>query len=285
MNKNSLNKLILGLKKIKYRFKSYVNYLINKMIRIILPFRLYKSVTIIPHEGLGDLISILPALQAIHNKGVHITLTTDLAKWSQVKNAFINVPDIDVIQMASNLNYTIPPNILKSRRSDVVPLGFFSNFSFIKDYPYSFYWQLGVDRKVMSNFLYLKSGHYDFLLPEYFDFIDLETSKGMIGSDYSLFSQNKVISLNNTEIIIDKAGSELHLALDPSVSFHQKVYIALRSQVIICSDAALFNAVIRLPTHPKIIVHTRKHFHTHSTEIYGNCKFDGGIYEFPARNA
>lgn len=279
-----INKLYTDLKKIKYNLKCRVNFSIHKLLHIILPVRLDKSVTIIPHEGLGDLISILPALQALHNKGVRITLAADLAKWKQVKNTFMNVPDLEVIQMASNLTYSIPSDILKSCRSALVPLGFFSNFSFIKDYPYSFFWQLGIDRQVMNNSLYLQPGQYDFQLPEYFDFIDLGTSKGMIASNYVAFSENKVISLNNTDIEIDRAGCLLRLALDPSVSFHQKVYIALRSRVIICSDAALFNAVIRLSTHPKIIVHTRKHYHSHSKEIYGNCKFDGGIYEFPARH-
>jgi hypothetical protein len=271
-------------KKIIYNFKWHINFLLHKLVRILLSFQRGKVVTIIPHEGLGDLISILPALQTLHNEGVHITLATDIAKWSQVRNTFIDVPDIDIIQIPPSSNYSVPKDILKYHRSFLIPLGYFSNFAFIVDYPYSFYWQLGIDRSVMDNPLYLKSCDDDFQLPESYDFIDLGTSKGVVESDYFSPAENKVIFLNNTEMVVTQPGSKLHLALNPAVSFHRKIFIALRSQVIICSDAALFNAVIRMSVHPKMIVQTRKHSHSHCKEIYGECKFDGGIYEFPARN-
>jgi hypothetical protein len=241
-------------------------------------------VTIIPHEGLGDLISIIPALQFLHNKGVEIKLVADEGKWCQIKNAFMAIPDVQIIQMQPNENYSKPLEVIRDHRKNLVPLGYYANFGFIKDYPYSFFWQLSVKREVMSNFLSLKSCKLDFQLPENYDFIDLGTSKGILNYKYFSKAQNKLVFLNNTDLVVNQSGSELHLSLNYSVSFHQKIFIALRSKVIICSDAALFNAVIRMSRHPKIIVHTRKHYHSHSKEIYGNCKFNGGVYEFPARN-
>ena len=271
--------------KFKLRMKFNLNFMFHKLMRVLSPFSRDKLLTIIPHEGLGDLISILPALKILHNEGVHITLAADTAKWCQIKNAFLDVPDVDIIQMAPNSDYSIPSDILNNNKSVLVPLGYFSNSHFIIDYPYSFFWQLGVDRQVMTNPLHIKPCLDDFQLPKYYDFIDLGTSKGAISTDIVSLSDNKVTFLNNTDMVVSISGSERHSTLNPSVCFHQKIFIALRSQVIICSDAALFNAVIRMSTRPKIIVHTRKHYHSHCKEIYGDCKFDGGIYEFPARNA
>lgn len=271
--------------KIKLKLKFTFNFMLHKLIRIFSRFRLNNAIIIIPHEGLGDLISILPALKILDNEGVHITLATDADKWCQIENTFIDVPSVDIIQMAPNLDYSLPSDILRNNTQVLIPLGYFSKFSFIIDYPYSFFWQLGIERQAIANPLQIKPCLDDFQLPEYYDFIDLGTSKGIISDDDLSFSENKVICFSNTDVVVNQSGSERHLALNPSVCFHQKIFIALRSQVIICSDAALFNAIIRMPTHPKMIVHTRKHYHSHSREIYGDCKFDGGIHEFPARHA
>lgn len=275
-----------GIKKIAFTLKCHINYLINKLIYMLFPMRRNKFLTIIPHEGLGDLIAILPALQALHKNGVHITLATDVAKWSQITNTFMDVPHIDIIQTGSITNYSVPYHLFVNNESSLIPLGYFSSFGFIIDYPYSFFWQLGIDRSVMADPLFHKPCCDDFQLPEFYDFIDLGTSRGVIECDNysSSLAENKITFLNNTEMIVTRSGSELHMTLNSSKSFHQKICIALRSQVIICSDAALFNAIIRMRVHPKIIVHTRKHYHSHCKEIYGSCKFDGGIHEFPARN-
>ena len=273
------------IKKIKFQLKCHLNFMLHKLFRILTPLQRDRLVTIIPHEGLGDLISILPALQALHDEGIYITLATDVTKWSQLKNAFMDVPEVDIIKIVPDSNYSIHPDILNNHISAIVPLGYYSKFGFVVDYPYSFFWQLGIDRKVMANFLCLKPCDHDFHLPETYDFIDLGTSKGMMTIHDISNSENKVTFLSNTEMIVNQSGSERYLALNPTISFHHKIYIALMSQLIICSDAALFNAVIRMATHPKIIVHTRKHYHSHCREIYVDCVFDGGIYEFPARRA
>jgi hypothetical protein len=278
------NNILLKIKEIKYNIKWYLNFTVHKLIRNLFLIQRGKAVTIIPHEGLGDLVSILPALQTLHREGVHVTLVTDVAKWSQIRNAFIGVPDIDIIQMGPNSSYSVPQHILKYHRSSLIPLGFFLKFDFILDYPYSFYWQLGVDRSVMTNLLHPKPCNDDFYLPEPYDFIDLGISKGAIDSNYFSSAKNKVIFLNNTEMKVFSPESELHLVLDVGVSFHQKIVIALKSQLIVCSDAALFNAVVRMPKHPRMMVQTRRHYHSHCKEVYGECRFDGGIYEFPARH-
>lgn len=261
--------------------KNKISYIFRKFLRKILGFEQNKDVLIIPHEGLGDLISILPALQELDTKGFNLTLVTERIKWLQIENSFLNVPKIKIINFKSNGSYTIPDFINASQSESLVALGFFSKFPIV-DYPSSFFWQLGVSKNLVNKFIELKPLDWQFELPDLYEFIDLNTSTGSSEIYYSKNSNNTIQAISNCELIVRNAGIERKIILDENYSFHQKIYIALRSTEIICSDAALFNALIRLEQRPKIIVQSRDHLHSHSKEIYKHCKFDGKKYEFPA---
>jgi len=258
-------------------------YTIYKITKGFIAIDKMDCVMILPHEGLGDLIAILPALQNINKSGVKISLLTDISKWTQIENTFINVPKVKIIHFNNSGKYEIPQFLKKSDGSSLKALGFYSNFPVV-DYPSSFFWQLGVHQNQVANFLQPKLSDKNFNLPIAYDFIDLNTSKGNASPQFIETNKNTLTSLSNTEILIKCSETVEILILKENSSFHEKICIALKSEKVICSDAALFNALIRFEKRPKLIVHTRKHSHSHCTEIYQNCKFDGRVYEFPARH-
>lgn len=264
------------------RVKNQVLYTLYKTTKVFKGLEKENSIIVLPHEGLGDLIAILPALQDIEKRGVSITLVADMSKWIQVENAFIDIPKVNLLHFDSNGLYCLPKFLSKSDCSSIISLGFYSNFPVV-EYPRSFFWQLGVNQNLVSNFLQPKLVGVNFKLPPCYDFIDLNTSKGRLSAQFTASSKNTVTSLSNTELIVNLCGAEKLLILDVNTSFQQKICLALNADKVTCSDAALFNALIRFERRPKLIVHSRKHRHSHCVEIYQHCKFDGNIYEFSAR--
>jgi hypothetical protein len=264
------------------RAKSRFFYTLHKFIRYFKASSRSGSVTILPHEGLGDLVAILPALQNLVSKGIGLTLVTDLSKWVQIENAFINVPKVNVHDFRADRTYAIPNFLYSKSGSSFIALGHYSKFPIV-GYPKSFFWQLGVSQKLVSNWLIPKLGEVSFNLPSAYDFIDLTTSGGVLPSVVPSSGRDTVTSLSDSELLINRGGAEEHVFLDVNASFQQKICVALRAKNVICSDAALFNALIRIETRPNLTVFTRKHRHSHCTEIYKDCRFDGKIYSFPAR--
>lgn len=265
------------------RTKSRLIYTFHKVTKIFVSQVNQDRITLLPHEGLGDLIAILPALMELESRGVDITIVADKSKWTQIENAFADVPKVNVLHFISNGSYAIPNFLSNLSGPPLIALGHYSNFPIV-DYPTSFFWQIGVDCDVAANYLKPKLCKVNFNLPQSYVFIDLNTSKGPLSSECFPSFMNSVTCISNTELLVNESGFERRLFLDADASFHQKIGIALNAEKIICSDAGLFNALIRFEKRPELNVHTRKHHHTHFAGIYGVCKFDGGIYTFTSRS-
>ncbi|MDA8860564.1 hypothetical protein N9I36_01235 [Planktomarina temperata] len=236
---------------------------------------------VLPHEGLGDLIAIIPGLQEL-SKIVPLAIICDEEKWDQIINTFENVPNVSVRHFVEDKTYQIPADLCYKNET-LIALGFYSRFPIIK-YPKSFYFQMGIPEEVSRRKLILKPTRYKYDLPEEYIFIDLSTSNEM---KFSMPNKNKyeqnlptVKSVDNNTLLVTMPNKEYSIRLDQRYCFREKIHVALNSSKIICSDAALFNALIRLKHTVPIHVFTRNHVHTHDNIIYRNCRFDGGLYEF-----
>ena len=239
------------------------------------------SIVVLPHEGLGDLIAIMPALQELSTKG-KITIICDQEKWDQILETFEDVPNVSVRHFIENKTYKIPTDLYYGNEH-LIALGWYSRFPIYK-YPQSFYFQMGVPSNICRRQLRLKPTNNKYDLPDEYSFIDLSTSKGikcpLPNKDIYGHDIPTVEALGKNTLRVKTSDKEYNISLDSRRCFCEKVHIAMNARKIICSDAALFNALIRLNIRKPLTVLTRDHVHPHDKVLYKKCRFDGGLHEF-----
>lgn len=265
------------IKKLILRFRNKFQFSIEKIKRFLMREDKTNTINIVPHEGIGDLISIVSALKYLCEKKFNITLITDAEKWNQIKDSFEDVPELSIINYISDGYYVLPRDIINKLSGKTIFLGHYSRFPIVQ-YPLSFYWQIGVRSNLAKCNLKVKAIDTGVGNLKDYIFIDLNTSRGKM-CDIDIDSkENYVKCLSNTEILIKDSKVEKIVDIGSESSFRKKINIAINAKKIICSDAGLYNALIRLERRPEMIVYTRNHIHTHDQAIYGDCKFDGGVH-------
>jgi len=118
-------------------------------------------------------------------------------------------------------------------------------------------------------------------LPHIFAYINLRHSNG--SETYHGLLDDHVVSLTNDKILIVKNGIKKQIKLTKKQSLHINLSLAIRANLVICSDAAIYNFLIRMPRHPEILVFTRNHAHFHEPRIYKGINFDGMIHRILAK--
>lgn len=260
------------------QIRSYLR-LLPHLLRRLMDQRVSGPIVVLPHEGLGDLISILPAIQFLSSKE-KISLICDIEKWRQLVETFEELPEISVRHFVGDNTYKIPSELVNSKEN-LIALGWYSRFPIIR-YPRSFYFQMHVPLDICRRKLKLKPISNKYELPGEYIFIDLSTSKGINKQEL-----NKYICKDDIPIIVVNDQNTLrvktfdhsyNIYLNKKRCFCDRVNIAMNAREIVCSDAALFNAIVRLKNSPPITVMTRNHAHSHDKAVYRNCRFDGGVH-------
>lgn len=241
-----------------------------------------EKVIILPHEGLGDIFSLLPALNYLAvNNDVMILWNKNI--WKKLK-LFIDISEnIECLNFNHNKNYsnTLIDNITVNKNAKLFLLGHYSNFP-IYNYPNCFYFQLGVPTEQSLKELSFKPASLDFLpLPHDFSYINLRHSNG--SETYLDFPKNYVMSLSDDKILIVRKNIKKQIKLRKNNSLHINLSLAISANSVVCSDAAIYNFLIRNPYHPEILVFTRNHAHFHEPKIYKGIKFDGMVHRIPAK--
>jgi hypothetical protein len=242
------------------------------------PFKKKTSgkMVILPHEGLGDLIGLINAFFYLSKKEGEITVLCDQDKWAQLVETFEGLEKIKIRHFVGDKSYRLPTQLfLECDR--IFALGHYSKFP-IFNYPNSFYLQLNVPKTVSRNKLILKARGCVYDLPQNFLFVDLLTSTGV--KDLKLDGNIAIVRvLDFRTLNVEVAERSYKIYLNPTCCFAEKIHIALKATRIICSDAALFNALVRLESIPSLTVSTRLHKHSHDKKIYKGVVFDGGVHQ------
>jgi len=240
-----------------------------------------KSLVIVPHEGLGDIIAIIAALSELQKHGP-LSIVCDGNKWNQIIEAFEDVPKVEIRHFEGDKSYTSPVYV-SSKTEELIALGYYSNTPIYK-YPQSFYKQMGLPVVLCRKRLKLKPVSINnFDIPNKYLFIDNSTSVDNV--EIHTNSDLPVVEvLSNTTLRVTEDGKERSIQLTASRCFAEKIKIAINADKIVCSDAALFNALVRIDHHVPITVKTRYHFHSHDKFLYRNCSFDGSLHELNANS-
>ena len=241
-----------------------------------------EKLVILPHEGLGDILSLLPALNylAISND---VIILWNKNTWKQLKLFIDTSEKIECLNFTHNKDYSNQSidNISVAKNAKLFLLGHYSNFP-IYNYPNCFYFQLGVPPEQALKELSFKPASLDFLsLPNVFSYINLRHSNG--SETYLDLPESYVISLSDEKILTVRNGIKKQIKLSKRNSLHINLSLAVSANSVICSDAAIYNFLIRIPNHPEILVFTRNHAHFHEPKIYKGIKFDGMVHRIPAK--
>ena len=247
----------------------------------------FNKIVVIPHNGIGDLIVILTALEYLSNKYDKVYLLCDKKRWSIINQCFIIPNNIKNITFNKNPLYRIS-NKKKSFLKTKGLIFFLGEYGFdpIFSYPNSMFLKLMVPLILAEKKLEIKFS--DTVLNYFkinlnlnfkFNYINLVSSHGEISN-----SENFKIQFGNYVKFIDESKLELFynnsvsfIELNPDISFSINLLMALKSEKCIITDSSMYNILIRLNHHPDIILYTRKTFHSHSKKLYQH-PFDGGRY-------
>ena len=279
------------MKKLLRRYSS-VNYLIQilkwlyfalKTAWIFLFRPAHKSLVIVPHEGLGDLVALIPALNSLSKKHEAIFVLGRKSVWTSVNTVFSLPNNVFLIPFYNPKTYKLSRIRQRCLREKgyLLKLGHFG-WDPIFDYPNSFYLKLGLRAHISENKL-------DFLMPcntklpilAPYDYINISTSvdkyhgEGVDSSSYLRFVDSCTVKISSQGVTFD-------LEVNESESLQRNLIYALNARRMILSDAGFYNIIIRLITHPPITVITRPHTHSHNNSIYPN-DFDGGVHEIPCK--
>ena len=250
-----------------------------------------NSIEIIPHEGLGDLIALIPAFQSLCSKYDKVWIHIEYKKFEILKNTFKLPRNLSCINRQHTKNYNLNTNDCIPKKSEkLIVLGHYSS-SPIYRYPISFYDQLEVKRSIAKNMIAINQLEIPQLGVSDYVYVNLTTSSG------NYFKRNIQEYLND---LPDCSGKDIIQYVDHNTllifvknepneikisgnTFLTNLSIALHASTCLISDAAIYNALIRLNSHPKIYVQTRNPIHTHCSSVYEH-EFDGKIHFVPQRN-
>ena len=248
-----------------------------------------KNLVIIPHSGLGDLASLIPAFLLLSSRHKLIYLYTNRIYFNVVKEIFNLPTNIYNINYEQNnrFDFILNNHILNSLRNygHVIKLGHFAN-DYIYKYPNSFYLKLGINPKfAIANFDYK-----DFVKENEYVYINIEDSTNSCISEYNFAKIIEILKKNDIKTIyiygnyLEKAVLKNFNIIDLKKikfdtieqSIKYNIRLCMNSTLSILSDAGIYNIIIRLKKHPKLFILTRPHKHSHNNLIY-KIKFNGKI--------
>lgn len=254
----------------------------------IISKKFYKdnhNIVIVPHNGIGDVVVLIPALQYLSKKYEKVFLAIDKYRWLSIKNLFFLNENIIQIQFKPSKNYIISKrkkNFFK-KKGQLFLLGEY-DFDPIFLYPLSFYYKLlvpsknslknlniNMSHKYLLNFqkIIKKIGKYKYYNTGTSNSPTIYSSK-LVVENYVLFKSNLEI-----EIFFDHCSKIYRLYEYNSLVIN--IFFAINAEECVISDSVIFNILIRLKTHPNLKVYTRNPFHSHYSKIYP-IKFNGNVF-------
>lgn len=299
--KESFKKSILTLRmrmKLKYPILSTVYRKLVYILKLIIfiPKVLYVKTKImstskdmlyiLPHEGLGDFVTILPALTQLSPKFKIVKIFIRRNTWEAFSTCFEIPSNVKPVFFYHNKTYVFSKVREKiiSRRCLFIKLGYYG-WDPTLSYPNSFFYKLGIfDHKTIAqnvtlNKLNIEKLDIDFINGSY-EYLNLGTSNNTI-FHHKINYRPCIESISHDEIILhhDNLSKSVQISQYPLLT---NIMLAIRSSRAIVSDAGIFNILIRLKERPRLKVYTRDSESTHSfnKEIY-KVPIDGKVYDFP----
>lgn len=242
------------------------------------------NIVIVPHNGIGDVVVLIPALQYLSKKHEKVFLAIDKYRWLSIKNLFFLNENIIQIQFKPSKNYSISKrkkDFLK-KKGQLFLLGEY-DFDPIFLYPLSFYFKLLVPSKNSLKNLKINMRH-EYLLNFQkiikkigkYKYYNTSTSNSPTINTLKLVVKNYVLFKSNLEIEIffDNYSKIYHLHEYNSLVIN--IFFAINAEECVISDSVIFNILIRLNTYPNLKVYTRNPFHSHYSKLYP-IKFNGNV--------
>ena len=264
------------------RFILFVTKVIYVKLKFVTNSR--ELLYILPHEGLGDLVAILPALNELSAKFKTIKIFIRRNAWEAVSSSFEIPANVKPAFFYHNKSYVFSKTREKiiSRRTLFIKLGIYDR-DLIFSYPNSFFYKLGIFdnacfRKNISlnksNIQKLELGLFD----QNYEYINLGTSN--ISFKHSINYRPCIESISHDELVLHHEDGTSNTIQIPNYPLLTNIMLAIRSKRAIVSDAGIFNILIRINECPKIQVYTRNPVHTHNKQIY-KIPFDGQVHDYP----
>ena len=240
-----------------------------------------NNIVILPHEGLGDLVVIIPAIIQLSMKydSVYVALNSWVIKAiQQIYNFKDNVKLIEydhdksyIIDKANLNKLTSYGHLIKLGRYGLDP---------IYNYPNSFFNSLGVALKYVGKNIdfKLEDLNTDFFIPEKYHYFNLQNSNENLNyKNIDASIENYIVFIDVTKIGIGKSMESLSIHNIPeNKSLTYNLFLALNSQEIHVTDAGFFNILMHIKTKPIINVYTRPHNHSHNKKLFP-LKYDGSV--------
>lgn len=250
-----------------------------------------NTIEIIPHEGLGDLIALIPAFKSLCDTYEKVWVQIERQKFEILSDTFKLPGNLYCVHKSHTKSY-------KLERADRVPkvakkliaLGNYASAPIYK-YPLSFYDQLAVSRHKARDEIELnKSNILKINLGPNYVYVNLSTSKGENKEENirpklaSLLDvkANKIVEYIDNETLLLSSETAVEKIKVSGNTFEINLALATEASACLISDAAIYNALIRLRSHPLIYVRTRNPLHTHCVDLYKH-KFDGDIHIVEAK--
>jgi len=248
-----------------------------------LPFFYYEYkndaniITIIPHQGLGDLVVLFNALVFLCERHEIVYIACPKKNFDHLTTVLHFPSNLKLIRYKNiKLDWVINSKYLlvyKKYSEKIIKLGYFNNDP-IYDYPNSFYKSLGVPFELIHSKLNFRRINVQKPFDKYI-YCNLNTSTvnfelSNIDSTYNIieYIDQQTLSFNKKLINIEKTKS---LALN--------LELALMADQIYCSDAGFFNLLNYCEKLPRIHLYTRYTYYKHNKNLY-RCIFDGEEKEY-----
>ncbi len=239
---------------------------------------------ILPHEGLGDLVTILPALNELSTRFKIVKIFIRRNAWLALSSSFEIPNNVKPAFFYHNKSYAFSKAREKiiSKRTFLIKLGIYDKDP-IFFYPNSFFYKLGIfDKKIITKNICLNQSNIkkldlDLIIGNY-EYLNLGTSDTSF--QHNINDRPCIESISHDKIILhfgSGASKAVQISKFPLLT---NIILAIRSSRAIVSDAGIFNILIRLNECPRLKVYTRNPLHSHNKEIY-KIPFDGQVYDYP----
>lgn len=239
---------------------------------------------ILPHEGLGDFVTILPALTQLSSRFKIIKILIRRSTWEAYSSSFDIPNNIKPVFFYHNKSYAFSKLREKtiSRRGLFIKLGIYDGDP-ILSYPNSFFYKLGIfdyetiTKKISLNQSNIKKLDLDLINGNY-EYLNLGTSNTTF--QHTINNRPCIESISHDKLILhydDEAPKLIKILKYPLLT---NIILAIRSSRAIVSDAGIFNILVRLNERPNLTVYTRAASNSYNKEIYA-LPFDGKVYDYP----
>lgn len=244
-----------------------------------------RNIVIVPHNGIGDVVVLIPALEYLSKKYEKVFLVIDNYRWLSIKNLFFLNENIIQIQFKPSKNYSISKRKKDffKKKGQLFLLGEY-DFDPIFLYPLSFYYKLLVPSKNSLKFLninlnqkYLLKFQKIIKKMNKYKYYNTTTSNSATINRSKLIIENYVMFKNSLEIEIFFDNHSKIYSLNDYNSLVINIFFAINAEECVISDSVIFNILIRLKTHPNMKVYTRNPFHSHYSKLYP-INFNGNVF-------